>query len=68
MIGLIQRAEQAEQEMFKVSAIDCAEALNTGVLVRSEKHRSMADAVQTLCSSVDCLMRLAPTMERTSEF
>jgi hypothetical protein len=63
VIQLIQVAEREGEDEFK----DCCSVYpadpDTGAFLDREKHRSIKEAVQTLRSSVDCLMRLLPTME-----
>lgn len=67
-LDLVQQAEQAGDEIFEESYRGNRKDIDAQAYLRRESHRSMADAVQILRSSVDCLMRLLPTMERTLAF
>jgi len=61
LLGIIQQAEEEGKG-------NGSEATKIQTSFRRESHRSMADAAEILHSSVDCLMRLLPTMEISLAF
>lgn len=67
LLGLIQQAEQTG-DIFEESYSGHRKDTDARTYPRRERPRSAADTVQILRSSVDCLMRLLPTMEKTLAF
>jgi hypothetical protein len=69
VVGLISQAERAGEEQIGIPCNIHPEDTDVEAFQSSEKKSmSVEDAVHILRSSVDCLMRLLPTMERTLEF
>jgi hypothetical protein len=67
-LDLVQQAEQAGDDIFEESYHGNRKDIDAQAYPRRESHRNIADAVQIVRSSVDCLMRLLPTIERTLAF